>query len=80
MKNNELEELKEKLKTAKGRNSENVRLLKEKFAKCRRKIEKLKVKIRIQKETIDEYEMKIKREATVANEKYEKNGRCSWCG
>jgi hypothetical protein len=75
LKEEENNRLKEELKaaeTAEGNNSEKIRQLKKNLVQCKAEIDGINNELREQKELIEEYKMKVKREVTVAKEKYKK--------
>jgi hypothetical protein len=75
LKEEENNKLKEELKaaeTAEGNNSKKISQLKKKIIDCKAQIDEIDNKLNEQKEIIEEYEMNVKREITVAIEKYKK--------
>ena len=72
---NELKKLKTALETAEGHNrekDEEIKRLKKKLTECKTEIDGLKVKLRKQQETTEEYQMNVKREETIVQEEYKK--------
>lgn len=75
LKRKELKKLKAAMETAEGHNrekDEEIERLKKKFSACKTEIDVLEDKIKKQQKTIEDYQMNVKREGTIAREDYKK--------